>query len=529
MNKNELAMALYCNVTHLLRLVLLCVHTAPRSQPSPPDTPEHASALLLFLAAALRRVEQECHPEPDFFLQWLPDDQDLAAERHLLDLCLCLDPQQSLQLLLQQAVAAAQVADTTTTTTTSISSSSSSSRGGAVLTHGSSSCGRGETIGGRVSSQNATEGDGVFGNVVAAALQLAVELNDLGSAPAAGIHNPNSNGSSSSSTGGSCSGGVPSELQQQQQQAGVVDKGADAAAAAAAAAGDGGGGGGGGDGSQSLKLQRLLQMLRPSLLPQQQQQQQQQQEHAQHGSGHEAVQQQKQQPQQQASGSPSVTDVAALIAKLVHDCIEQQMSPFTAAAAKCDTAEGDQPAAGAAPAAAADAAPEGDVDSSCAAAAAAQQQSTVANGGAAETAASCECSNSPDAAADAAAWNIAVIIGALALSRLFPGPARSEFSSGGPHCPVQAALLFTAIEGLYFGVREDLQQFSSVKDAICDCRLCRNGTGPESYTTKRHLAMQRNQTLCKTDITSKVCWLDGCMSVVNRVLDTAVVANFDQQ
>jgi len=32
------------------------------SQPAPPDTPEHASALLLFLAAALKQAEQECQP-----------------------------------------------------------------------------------------------------------------------------------------------------------------------------------------------------------------------------------------------------------------------------------------------------------------------------------------------------------------------------------------------------------------------------------------------------------------------------------
>jgi hypothetical protein len=30
--------------------------------PPPPDTPAHASALLLFLAAALKQAEQECEP-----------------------------------------------------------------------------------------------------------------------------------------------------------------------------------------------------------------------------------------------------------------------------------------------------------------------------------------------------------------------------------------------------------------------------------------------------------------------------------
>jgi hypothetical protein len=468
-------------------------------------------------------VEHEIHSDPEAFLQWLPENQDLAAERHLLGLCLCLDPQQSLQLLLQQAAAAAQVAD-----------SSSSSSGGA-----GGGASRGGMVGGRVCGPDATEGDGMSGNVVAAALQLALELRDRGCAPAAIDHTSNGN---SSSTDASFSGRVSDERlqQQQQQQAGGADEAANAASAAAD------GVGGSGYGSQALKLQRLLQMLRSSLLPQQQhpqlclehnasQQQQQQQDlllqhqQPQHGSGQGVTQQQQ---QQQGIGSPSVTDVAALITQLVDDCIEQQVFAYAAATAAAaavkssaaaagaivESAAADSDTAGAAaevpePAAAVDAAPAGDVNDKLAAAAVGRQQPSVATEGAAQTAASCQNSNTANVTADAAAWNIAVITGALALARLFPGPDGSDSSSNGPHCPVQAALLFTAIEGLYFGVREELQQLTSIKEAICGCRVCRNGTGSESVTVKRTKAMLRNTVACKTEVTSKVRyagWLLEC-------------------
>jgi hypothetical protein len=75
------------------------------SQPLPPDTPEHASALLLFLAAALRQVEQECQPpscRPSASSWQL--NPSLSNCKSLLDFYACPRVQDLLgQLLPQQA------------------------------------------------------------------------------------------------------------------------------------------------------------------------------------------------------------------------------------------------------------------------------------------------------------------------------------------------------------------------------------------------------------------------------------------
>jgi len=55
-----LQLATYLDTPPTVLLYHLSTLFLPGSQPAPPDTPEHASALLLFLAAALKQAEQEC-------------------------------------------------------------------------------------------------------------------------------------------------------------------------------------------------------------------------------------------------------------------------------------------------------------------------------------------------------------------------------------------------------------------------------------------------------------------------------------
>jgi len=79
-------------------LLYICPAPGPHSQPAPPDTPEHASALLLFLAAALKQAEQECARAaawPKTAL-WAANP-DLNHLRDLIDFYTAADPMEVLK------------------------------------------------------------------------------------------------------------------------------------------------------------------------------------------------------------------------------------------------------------------------------------------------------------------------------------------------------------------------------------------------------------------------------------------------
>jgi hypothetical protein len=108
-------------------------------------------------------------------------------------------------------------------------------------------------------------------------------------------------------------------------------------------------------------------------------------------------------------------------------------------------------------------------------------------------------------AADSVAWHAAVVAGALALSRLLQDArGRCDDVASSPAAaaelvsvsPVQAALLFAAVEGLYFRVRQDLLLNLADGRAGCDCAVCMPQVPPENPS--------KTAAACKADIASKV-------------------------
>jgi hypothetical protein len=100
-------------------------------------------------------------------------------------------------------------------------------------------------------------------------------------------------------------------------------------------------------------------------------------------------------------------------------------------------------------------------------------------GAAERSAGACECKtcllNARAATAVAAAWPITVLTGAAALLRLMPHGAAAATGAGPPPCvcPVRAALLFTAIDGMYFEVLDALCLSASiVRHPRCACSTC---------------------------------------------------------
>lgn len=83
------------------------------------------------------------------------------------------------------------------------------------------------------------------------------------------------------------------------------------------------------------------------------------------------------------------------------------------------------------------------------------------------------------ASADDVAWTMAVLAGGMAFARLLSGGGRpasqpAAAAAGPSHfqpCPVQTALLFSALEGLFFAVREELRECSARQEAFA-CEKC---------------------------------------------------------
>jgi hypothetical protein len=65
-----------------------------------------------------------------------------------------------------------------------------------------------------------------------------------------------------------------------------------------------------------------------------------------------------------------------------------------------------------------------------------------------------------------------VLTGALALLRLFPRFGDDAAAAAADADPVSAVLLLTAVEGLYFGVRDELQLIGAVVVSGCRCGRC---------------------------------------------------------
>jgi hypothetical protein len=114
------------------------------------------------------------------------------------------------------------------------------------------------------------------------------------------------------------------------------------------------------------------------------------------------------------------------------------------------------------------------------------------------------------------AWHTAVLCGATALTHFFGTSALVEAAAATTRepasqpeqqqqqqqwCPVQAALLFTAIEGLYFGVRQDLivGNFDSRPGCNC-CPTCVNQTSNAAVKARQSELVVRT---VKADITTR--------------------------
>lgn len=429
----------------------------PCSQPPPPDTPEHASALLLFLAAALRQVERECLPGGGRQLVWTGGAGGVTPAKQLLDICLCLNPQTSLQLLLQTAAQghASQAAPW---------GYDSSSGGG----------GRGGGSGGGASSSSSPDGAS-SGNSknkdtpgsCSGACDVAEEmpaLRDWGQSNlllgimevATALLQPHSPTSSSQSRGGSSSSTG--------QQAGDSQQGEPLAESASAASA-----------VPAASLPMLLQKVQLAYRQRQQQQEWEQEQQTSAGQQGSAAQ----------PASPGVSELVSYITSMVDQFFEEHLPQNS------DMKEG-----------------------ACAShpgpSAPAQLPEPVAcSKAAADVAAVCQSwpASCCYAAADIVAWHLAVVAGALALSRLLRD-ARGWCDADAPSptavaelvrdiCPVQAALLFAAVEGVYFRVRQDL--LFNVKDGhvACTCTACEPEKLPPEDPSKIVAA-------CKADIANKV-------------------------